>query len=77
VLLNADDMPPEVRQWLEMVGNRASPFRLAAGFLFQLFAGFVFAPLGGLLAAVFFGKPVPPAAASGDSLPPPLPPPAD
>ena len=78
VLQNADDMPPEVREWLEMLGNRAStPFRLAAGFLFQLFAGFVFASLGGLLAAVFFGKPVPPAPAARDSVPPPLPPPAD
>lgn len=76
VLRNADDMPPEVRDWLELMGDRAStPFRLVAGFVFQLMAGFVFAPLGGLLAAVFFAKRLPPPATFGDAVPPPpLPP---
>ena len=54
VLRSAADMPPEVRQWLELMNDRASaPLRLAAGFVFQLCAGSVFAALGGLLAAGF------------------------
>ena len=66
---NAQDMPPEVRQWLEMLASQASsPFRLFAGVLFQLFAGGVFATIGGLLAAVFFRRPPPLIS------PPPLPP---
>ncbi|OFW01364.1 MAG: hypothetical protein A3I61_17995 [Acidobacteria bacterium RIFCSPLOWO2_02_FULL_68_18] len=57
MIRNATDMPPEVRQWLELTGDRASaPIRLAAGFLFQLVAGVAFAPVGGLLAVVFFGR---------------------
>jgi hypothetical protein len=57
VLRSAADMPPEVRQWLELMSDRTSaPFRLAAGFVFQLFAGGVFASLGGLLATVFFKR---------------------
>ena len=75
VLRNADDMPPAARAWLEMMGNRASaPLRLVTGFAFQLMAGFVFAPLGGLLATVFFVRPVPPPPAQPDGVPPPLPP---
>lgn len=66
---SARDMPPEVRAWLELLANRASsPFRLAAGFMFQLLAGAIFATLGGLLAAVFFRRDPPPV------VPPPLPP---
>jgi hypothetical protein len=57
MIRNASDMPPEVRQWLELAGDRATaPFRLAAGFVFQLFAGGVFATLGGVLAVAFFGR---------------------
>lgn len=68
MLRSATDMPPEVRAWLEMLGNRAStPFRLAAGFMFQLLAGTVFATLGGTLAAVVFRRDAPP------EVPPPLP----
>ena len=75
VLRNADDMPPEARTWLEMMGNRASaPFRLVAGFVFQLMAGFVFATLGGLLTTVFFARRVPPPPAPQEGVPPPLPP---
>jgi hypothetical protein len=74
VLRNAEDMPPEARAWLEMMGNQASaPFRLVAGFVFQLMAGFVFATLGGLLATVFTGNRLPPPP-PGDLVPPPLPP---
>lgn len=75
VLQNADDYPPAVRQWLETVGNGAStPFRIAAGFVFQLFAGLVFAPVGGAIAGAWFRKPLPPSAPQDDVLPPPLPP---
>jgi hypothetical protein len=75
VLQNADDIPPEVRRWLETVGdNASSPFRLAAGFAFQLFAGLVFAPIGGAIAGAWFRKPPPPSVAQHDMLPPPLPP---
>jgi len=58
VLRTAADMPPEVRQWLELMSDRTSaPLRFAGGFLFQLFAGAVFATLGGTLAATFFRRP--------------------
>jgi uncharacterized membrane protein YeaQ/YmgE (transglycosylase-associated protein family) len=74
-MASADDMPPQARAWFEMMGNRGSAaFRLTMGFMFQLSAGFVFATLGGLLAAVFFGKAVPPPPTQGDIAPPPLPP---
>ena len=57
VLRSAADMPPEVRQWLELMSDRSSaPFRLAAGFGFQLLAGVVFATLGGVLAVTFFRR---------------------
>lgn len=57
ILRSAADMPPEVRQWLDLAGERASaPLRLAAGFVFQLFAGVVFSTLGGVLAAAFFRR---------------------
>jgi hypothetical protein len=57
VLRSAADMPPEVRQWLELMNDRASaPIRLAVGFVFQLFAGVVFASLGGVLAVAFLKR---------------------
>ncbi|MBI3049929.1 MAG: DUF5518 domain-containing protein [Acidobacteria bacterium] len=57
MIRNAADMPPEVRQWLELAGDRASaPVRIAVGFVFQLLAGAVFATLGGVLAVAFFGR---------------------
>ena len=66
-------MPPEVREWFDAVAARSmSPFRWAIGFFGQLFVGMVFAPIGGMLGAVFFKKDVPPAL-GGDTLPPPLP----
>jgi hypothetical protein len=58
VMRNAVDVPPEVRGWLELMNDRASaPVRLAAGFVFQLFAGAVFSTIGGVLAAAFFRRP--------------------
>ncbi len=66
-------MPPEVRAWFESLAQRsASPFRWVIGFFLQLFIGMVFAPIGGMLGAVFFKKDVPPAL-GGNPLPPPLP----
>jgi len=66
-------MPPEVREGFDAVAARSmSPFRWAIGFFGQLFVGMVFAPIGGMLGAVFFRKDVPPAL-GGAILPPPLP----
>ena len=73
VLRSANDMPPEARQWLEMVASRsASPLRYLAGVAFHLF-GAIFAALGGLLLAAFSKRDVPPAL-GGPIVPPPIPP---
>jgi len=69
----SDSMPPELREWFDVLASRStSPFRWALGFFFQLFVGMVFAPVGGMLGAVFFKKDVPPAL-GGNYVPPPLP----
>ena len=74
MLRNAQDMPPNAREWLEMVAGRASsPMRFVVGFAFQLF-GAIFAALGGLLGAMFFRRDVPPALGGDPFAPPPLPP---
>jgi hypothetical protein len=73
MIRNAQDMPPDVRVWLEEIGNRASsPLRYVLGFLFHFFGGLVFATLGGMLGAVFFGRDS--GTIPGDIVPPPLPP---
>ena len=65
-------MPPEIREWFETIASRAaSPARWIAGFLFQLFVGMIFAPIGGMLGALYFKKDVPPAL-GGTHIPPPL-----
>jgi hypothetical protein len=57
MIRNAQDMPPEAREWLELMANRASsPFRYALGFLFHFCGGLIFATLGGILGAVFFRR---------------------
>jgi hypothetical protein len=56
VLRNATDMPPEVRDWLESLGNNTGAAALVGGFLFQLFIATPFASLGGLLGAALFGR---------------------
>jgi hypothetical protein len=66
-------MPPEAREWLEMLTNRTSSvLRYVVGFAFHLFAGVVFATLGGVIGYLSFrrgpGPPVP-----GDLVLPPLP----
>ena len=76
VLSSAGDMPPNVRAWLETMGNRASaPLRYAGGFLLQLFGGAIFATVGGVLTAVFLRRDgVPPALGGDPIVPPPIPP---
>ena len=71
MLRNAQDMPPNARELIEMVAGRASsPTRFLVGFAFQL-CGAIFAALGGLLGAMFFRRDVPPAL-GGPMVPPPL-----
>ena len=70
----SEAMPPEVRDWFESVASRStSSFRWVIGFFFQLAIGMVFAPIGGMLGAVFFKKDIPPALGGGDIVVPPLP----
>jgi len=58
MLRGATDIPPDVRSWLENIGNSASlPARMIIGFFFQLFLAAPFAALGGLLGAAIFGRP--------------------
>jgi len=74
VLRTATDIPPNVRQVLEGVGERgSSPFQLIVGFLLQLCAGLIFATAGGAIGAAFFTRDVPPAL-GGPPTPPPIPP---
>jgi hypothetical protein len=61
MLRSATDIPPEVRTWLEDVGNSASlPARMIIGLFFQLFIAAPFAALGGLLGAAVFARPATP-----------------
>jgi hypothetical protein len=74
ILQNARDLPPEARDVLEGLREPGSAVgRYVVGFMFMFFAGTVFGALGGLLAAMFFRKDVPPAL--GGQAPPPPPPP--
>jgi len=58
IVNNAPDIPDNVRQMMETMGNSAgfSILGVVVGFMFWLFCGAVFATLGGLLGAVFFKK---------------------
>jgi hypothetical protein len=57
MLRNATDMPPEVRAWLETVGDRATaPLRYGVGFLFQLLIAAPFAAFGGVVGAAVFAR---------------------
>ena len=69
---NARDLPPEVARMLETLGANPS-IGLIFGFVMFLFAGSIFATLGGILGAAFFRNDVPPAL-GGPPEPPPLPP---
>jgi hypothetical protein len=55
MLRNATDIPPDIRSWLENIGNSTSfAVRMTIGFFFQLFIAAPFAALGGLLGAAVF-----------------------
>jgi ABC-type phosphate transport system permease subunit len=69
---DARNLPPEVRTMLESLSANPS-ISLVFGFLVMLFAGVIFATLGGVLGAAFFRSDDPPAL-GGPSEPPPLPP---
>ncbi len=60
----ANNMPPEFREY--MSGYVGGVIGLLFGFVFMLIMGAIFSTIGGLLGAVFFRKPVPPA----DAVPP-------
>ena len=59
MLSTATDIPPEVRSWLQDLGNSTAslPARMIVGFFFQLLLAAPFAALGGLLGAAMFGRP--------------------
>jgi hypothetical protein len=67
---NSADLPPDVREVLDTLANRAGgPMRLAVGFAFLLVTGTVFATLGAVIAASVM-RPHP----NGRLTPPPVPP---
>ena len=73
ILQNARDLPPEAREVLEGLREPgAAVGRYVVGFIFMFFAGSLFGALGGVLAAMFFKKDVPPAI--GGTYVPPVPP---
>jgi len=65
----AQDVPPEVREQLESIGEGRSAAGYIFAFLFSLCIGSVFSAIGGALAGAFFRNDVPPALGG----PPPLP----
>jgi hypothetical protein len=81
ILESARDVPPEFEEAIRRLGSGAAG--LAIGFVLNLFLGMIFSTLGGLLGAVFFRKPTPPAVPPGQWTPPagspwvPPPPPSD
>ena len=69
---NARDIPPEARDFLESLGGGGGVASYFVLFFLQLFIGTLVAALGGVLAAAYFKKEVPPAL--GGNWVPPLPP---
>jgi hypothetical protein len=69
---NANDIPPEAREFLENMGGGGSVAANLLYFFPQLVIGSIFAAIGGVLSAVYFKKEVPPA--MGGHWVPPLPP---
>jgi hypothetical protein len=65
ILDNANGMPPEFRELMSR--SIEGPLAIAIGFLTHLVLGAIFATIGGLLGAVFFRKPLPPATDSSSS----------
>ncbi len=85
VLQGAQDMPPEVRAFLEQMRGGMGGAALGIGFVFSLFFSLffysIFGLLGGLLGAVLFRKDAPPSPPPSPGFepptfnpPPPLPP---
>jgi hypothetical protein len=61
----ANNMPPEFREYMgSYVGGAIG---LVIGFAFMLVMGAIFSTIGGLLGAVFFRKPLPPADTTSSS----------
>ena len=67
---NANDIPPEAREFLENMGGGGSVAANLLYFFPQLVIGSIFAAIGGVLSAVYFKKEVPPEL-RGDWVPPP------
>jgi hypothetical protein len=67
--LAGEDIPPEAREFLEMIGSGggAVGFMAVVAFMFMLCISTLFGMIGGLFGALIFKKPAPPE--------PPLPPP--
>jgi hypothetical protein len=72
ILRDVRDLPPEVREALERMGQPEGAAAYVFLFFFQLFIGSIFASIGGVLGAMYFKKEVPPAL--GGNWVPPLPP---
>ena len=68
---NARDIPPEVREYMENMGGRSTAAYFVL-FFPQLLIGALFAAIGGMLAAAYYKKEVPPAL--GGTWVPPVPP---
>jgi hypothetical protein len=68
----ANDVPPEVRDSLESLGQGRSIGGYAVGFAMMLCFGTLFSAIGGALGGAFFRNDVPPAL-GGPIPPPPLP----
>jgi hypothetical protein len=69
VLQSGADIPPEVRDAMEMLRTSGPGVFYVAGFMGSLFVGTVFSAIGGALAGAFFRNDVPPALGG----PPPIP----
>ena len=71
ILRNANDLPPDVRTWLESADQGGAAGRVAFFFLMLVF-GAIVAAAGGAAGAAYFRTDVPPAL-GGPIQPPPLP----
>ncbi len=74
-LANSGDMPPGMREMVEgmMTGGGSILISMAFQFTVMLVVGVIFAPIGGILGAVFSRRP-PVLAVPPDSFPPEMPP---
>jgi hypothetical protein len=70
VLRRAGDMPPEVREWFDLMATRSgSVIGYFFGFAFHLVAGALFGALGGVLGAELFRRDAPPALGGPPAVP--------